>query len=55
MLQSSPAISNMHISNLSSSPPRLNDCSNSNCNKEKSWEVFKNLFDYLKEDTFAEI
>ena len=43
MLQSSPAISNMHISNLFSSPARLNNCSNSNCNKEKSWEVLKKL------------
>ena len=43
MLQSSPAISNMHISNLFSSPARLDNCSNSNCNKEKSWEVLKKL------------
>ena len=43
MLQSSPAISNMHISNLFSSPARLNNCTNWNCNKEKSSEVFKKL------------
>ena len=54
MLQSSPAISNMHISNLFSSPAGLNNCSNSNCNN--SWEVLKEgMPDYLKEDISAEI
>ena len=43
MSQPGPAISNMHISNLFSSLTRLNNCSNSNSNKEKSWEVFKKL------------
>ena len=43
MLQSSPAISNMHISNLFSCPARLNNWSNWNCNKEKSREVLKKL------------
>ena len=43
MLQSSTAISNMHISNLFSSPARLNYCSNLNCNKEESWELLKKL------------